>query len=49
MPKFDTILVCHMYHQGRSPEYIAKHLRTAVSLIEAILQKHYKGVSPCNN
>jgi transcriptional regulator len=45
-PRFDTILVCLLYHQGKSPQYIAKHLRTTEALIEAILQQRYKGVTP---
>ena len=45
---FSSFLVCLLYHEGRSPEYIAKHLRTSVSLIEAILQQRYTGESPCN-
>ena len=48
-PQFDTLLVCHMYHQGKSPEYIAKHLRTTEALIEAILQQRYTGESPCKH
>jgi hypothetical protein len=46
MEQFSTYLVCLMYHEGRSPEYIAKHLRTEVSLIEAILQANYTGEAP---
>lgn len=46
--QFSSFLVCLMYHEGRSPEYIAKHLKTTPSTIEAILQKHYTGESPCN-
>lgn len=48
MPQFSAYLVCLLYHDERkSPEYIAKHLRTTVETIEAILQKHYTGESPC--
>jgi hypothetical protein len=48
MSQFSAFLVCLMYHdEGRSPEYIAKHLRTTVESIEAILQAHYTGESPC--
>jgi len=47
MTMFSSFIVCLMYHKGRSPEYIAKHLRTTVLKIETILQKHYKGESPC--
>jgi hypothetical protein len=46
--QFSAYLVCFMYHDERkSPEYIAKHLCTTVETIEAILQKHYTGESPC--
>jgi hypothetical protein len=47
MPQFSTFIVCLLYHEGRSPEYIAKYLRTTVESIEAILQTHYTGESPC--
>ena len=47
MSKFSSFLVCLLYHEGRSPEYIAKHLRTTVESIEAILQSTYTGESPC--
>jgi hypothetical protein len=47
MRQFSAFLVCLLYHEGRSPEYIAKHLRTTVESIEAILQSHYTGESPC--
>jgi hypothetical protein len=47
MPQFSSFLVCLLYHEGRSPEYIAKHLRTTVETIEAILQSTYTGESPC--
>jgi hypothetical protein len=46
MPQFSTYLVCLLYHEGRSPEYIAKHLRTTVESIEAILQANYTGEAP---
>jgi len=49
MPLFSSFIVCLMYHEGKSPEYIAKHLRTTVSKIEALLQKHYTGESPCTH
>ena len=48
MTSFSAFIVCFMYHDGRkSPEFIAKHLRTTVETIEAILQQHYTGESPC--
>jgi hypothetical protein len=47
MPQFSTFIVCLLYHEGRSPEHIAKHLRTTVESIEAILQANYTGESPC--
>ena len=47
MPKFSSFLVCLLYHEGRSPEYIAKHLKTTVATIESILQSDYTGESPC--
>jgi len=46
MPQFSTFIVCLLYHEGRSPEYIAKHLRTTVASIEAIIQTHYTGEAP---
>lgn len=48
MPKFSSFLVCLLYHEGRTPEYIAKYLKTTVPTIEAILQANYTGESPCN-
>jgi hypothetical protein len=48
MAEFSTYLVCLLYHEGRSPEYIANHLRTTVESIEALLQKHYTGEAPCS-
>jgi hypothetical protein len=48
MSQFSAFLVCMLYHEGRSPEYIAKYLKTQVPTIEAILQSHYTGESPCN-
>ena len=48
MSKFSSFLVCLLYHEGRSPEYIAKYLKTTVANIESILQQHYTGESPCN-
>jgi hypothetical protein len=47
MPQFSTFIVCLLYHEGRSPEYIAKHLKTSVNTIEAILQANYTGETPC--
>ena len=47
MRQFSAFLVCLLYHEGRSPEYIAKHLKTSVNTIEAILQAHYTGETPC--
>jgi len=47
MTQFSSFIVCMLYHEGKSPEYIAKYLKTQVSNIEAVLQQHYKGVSPC--
>jgi transposase len=49
MTSFSAFIVCMLYHEGKSPEYIAKHLRTSVSTIEALLQKHYTGESPCTH
>jgi hypothetical protein len=47
MPQFSVYLVCLLYHEGRSPQYIAKYLHTTEDKIEAILQAHYTGEAPC--
>lgn len=46
MRQFSSFIVCLLYHEGRSPEYIAKYLKTTVESIEALLQKHYTGEAP---
>jgi hypothetical protein len=47
MYQFSTFIVCLLYHEGRSPQYIATHLKTTEAKIEAVLQQHYTGESPC--
>lgn len=47
MAQFSVYLVCLLYHEGRSPQYIAKYLKTSEDQIEAILQAHYTGEAPC--
>ena len=47
MSQFSVFLVCLLYHEGRSPQYIAKHLKTTEAKIEDVLQQHYTGETPC--
>jgi hypothetical protein len=47
MIKFSVFLVCLLYHEGRSPAYIAKYLKTTEDKVDAVLQSNYKGESPC--
>jgi hypothetical protein len=46
MKQFSVFIVCLLYHEGRSPQYIAKHLKTSEDKVDAILQKHYTGEAP---
>ena len=45
--QFSVMMVCMLYHEGRSPAYIAKYLKTSEDRVDAILQKHYTGEAPC--
>jgi hypothetical protein len=47
MTNFFTLIVCMLYHKGKSPAFIAKYLRTSEDKVDAVLQKHYTGESPC--
>jgi hypothetical protein len=47
MTQFSVYLVCLLYHEGRSPAFIAKHLKTSEDKVDAILQAHYTGEAPC--
>jgi hypothetical protein len=45
--QFSVMMVCMLYHEGRSPAYIAKYLKTSEDRVDAILQAHYTGETPC--